>query len=247
MNQSQSAFSDHPRHPPLDFLLFGLAHWDDPKWVWFFEGEVGTPACSVTLAHANDERLILVKTAPRERWDRVMAWGEPETAISAGAGEVDFAFALITPLIDMARPVTLAGTGSPTEDRSRYNRGIVALAENQSARWNSWAPARWTLGDRELSARVFQFAHAWTGFIVDDPEYYVGVTAFHVASTNISLAEVTDAAYNFDFSAPFGIEELRDRVESVPNIEPLIRAAALLPDHLLVMAAEPRPGSLPTG
>ncbi len=64
---------EDPRFQPLDFVPFGLAKWENPKWVFFFDGEIGPPACSVSLAHANDDRVIIVKTAPCRRWDRMMA------------------------------------------------------------------------------------------------------------------------------------------------------------------------------
>jgi hypothetical protein len=235
---------EHPRHPPLDFGLFGLARWDGPKWVFFFEGEVGSPNWSVLLNHANDHQLIIVKTAPRQRWDRVMAWGDPGADVPAGIGEEQFAFGLVTPLLDMARPNRNAGPES-TEDSAKYNRGLVAFANQQAAQWRSWDIASWTIGDGALAAYVFHFAHGWAGFSVDHPDYYIGVTAFHVADTSIGLAEVQGAAYDFDFSLPFGIQELQDQVGTVPDIERLIRASAVHPDHLLVMHTEPDPRSLP--
>jgi hypothetical protein len=237
--------ADDPRSPSLDFSLYGLAQWDGSKWAQFFEGEIGRPVCSVWLAHADDNQLILVKTAPRERWDRNMAWGEADTAVPADVGEANFAFSLLTPLLDMACPLAFTGPQLPNEDRRRYRRGIVPFAEKESGGWDSWEIVRWTLGERVLAARVFRFAHGWTGFSADEPDYYLGVTAFNQANTTIDLALVTGDSYNFDFSKSFGIQDLQHQVSSQPDVELIIRAPELHPDHLLVMATEPMPDSLP--
>jgi hypothetical protein len=59
----------------------------------------------------------------------------------------------------------------------------------------------------------------WTGFTADHPDYCLGVTTFNVVDPSVALARVTGEAYNFDFSVPFGIQDLQDRVDSVPDIQ----------------------------
>jgi hypothetical protein len=214
-----------PGHPPLDFPLVGLSKWPDPKWVNFFEGEHGKAVRSVLLAHSlGEDGLIVVKTAPRPRWD-----GDVEAT--------DFAFGLLLWIADSARPAPEGEASLKGEERGSYNKGVVTFAENHAAEWEAWEPARWRLGGRNIESRVFRFAHAWTGLSVDDPDRYIGVIAYNVVDTNVSLDEVDGGSYDFDFSKAFGIEDLQAQVGSKPNVESIIRAPTRHPDHEAVIGA----------
>lgn len=152
-------------------------------------------------------------------------------------GACDFAFDLVRVIADTARP-QLHGQPSPLgEERGAYNKGIVPFAESQAKGWETWEPARWRLGQRELEAKIFRFAHTWTGFSVDEPDRYIGIAAYKVVDTIVSLSEADGAAYGFDFSKPFGIEDLQAQVGSQPNVESVIRARTREPDHGAVIAA----------
>jgi hypothetical protein len=240
-----------PGHPPLDFSLVGLAKPRGPNWVIFFEGEHEKPVWSVLLAHsAGDNGLVVVKTAPRQRWDRDMA-GEVEAEDGhGGSGATDFAFGLLLWMIDSGRPALEGEAALSGDDRAAYNRGLVTFAEDHGAEWETWEPARWTLGERNIEARVFRFAHAWAGFSVDDPDRYVGVTAYNVADTTVRLDEIDGASYNFDFTKSFGIEDLQAQVGSRPDVESIIRAPARYPGHRVVIATPSRvisePGPRPS-
>jgi hypothetical protein len=228
-------------HPPLDFLLVGLANRRGPKWVIFFEGEQEKPVWSVLLAHSVLEAgLVVVKTAPRQWWDRDMA-GEVEAEDShCRPGATDFAFGLLLWMIDSGRPAFEGEVALGGDERADYNRGLVTFAKDHAAEWEMWEPARWTLGERNIEARIFRFAHAWAGFSVDDPDRYIGVIAYNVADTTVHLDEVDAASYNFDFTKSFGIADLQAQVGLRPDVESIIRAPARHPDHRVVIATASR-------
>jgi hypothetical protein len=225
-----------PGHPPLDFSPLGLARWPGPKWVEFFQGTIGQAVSSVILAHfVEGGGLILVKTAPRQRWDREMG-GSVEGEMNPGRGIADFAFDLVREMTDSGRPALDGDAALEGEERASYNRGLVTYAEDRGAEWETWEPAQWTLGDRNVDARIFRFAHAWVGFSVDDSDRYVGVIAYNVKDTFLRLATADDASYNFDFSKPFGIEDLQAQVGSRPDVESVIRAPSRYADHEVVVS-----------
>jgi hypothetical protein len=230
--------------PPLDFSLVGLAKCPGPKWVEFFQGQwesgIAKPVWSVSLAHSvASGRLIVLQTAPRQRWDREMG-GEVEGELNSGRGPGEFAFDLLRQMIDSGRPTPEGEASLKGTERASYNKGLVTFAEEHGAEWETWEPARWSLGERSLDAKIFRFAHAWAGFSVDDPDRYIGVIAYHVANTTVRLDEVDGASYDFDFTEPFGIEDLQAQVGSRPDAESVVRAATRHPDHEAVMATPRR-------
>ena len=222
------------QHPPLDFSLFGLTEWDGVRWVPFFAGEVGRPVWSVSLAHSADGTLVLVKTAPRQRYDQLMV-GRDRQEEAAILGPMEFAAESLAQMADAGRPEV----DLPSEQRGRYNQRIWPFAEEQAAGWTEWEPARWTLGQRPLGARIFRFAHGWTGLTLDEPHHYIGVTAYNVADTHVSLTEVDGSLYGFDFSQPFKIQDLTGG----PHLDlfSIARSKNLQPGHELVLATEPPP------
>jgi hypothetical protein len=230
--------------PPLDFSLVGLADWPGRKWVEFFQGTwdrgLAKPVWSVLLAHSGEKSgLVVVKTAPRQRWDREMG-GEVDGEMNAGRGASDFAFDLLRQMTDSGRlalEVEVALTG---EERAAYNRGLVTFAEDHGAEWETWEPARWTLGERGIEARTFRFAHAWAGFSVDDPDRYIGVIAYNVTETTVRLAEVDGSSYDFEFSKPFHLEDLQAQVGSRPDTELVVRATTRHRDHQVVIVTRSR-------
>lgn len=225
-----------PGHPPLDFSPLGLARWSGPKWVEFFQGTIGKAVSSVVLAHfVEGGELILVKTAPRQRWDSEMGGGV-EGEMNPGRGSADFAFDLVRQMTDSGRPALDGNAALEGEERASYNRGLVTYAEDRGAEWETWEPALWCLGDRNVDARIFRFAHAWAGFSVDDPDRYVGVIAYNVKDTFVRLDTADDASYSFDFSKPFGIEDLQAQVGSRPDVESVIRAPSRCADHEAVVS-----------
>jgi hypothetical protein len=114
-----------PGHPPLDFSPLGLARWPGPKWVEFFQGTIGQAVSSVVLAHfVEGGGLILVKTAPRQRWDREMG-GSVEGEMNPGRGIADFAFDLVREMTDSGRPALDGDAALEGEERASYNRGLV--------------------------------------------------------------------------------------------------------------------------
>jgi hypothetical protein len=236
--------------PPLDFSLVGLVGRPGRKWVDFFqgqwEGETAKPVWSVFLAHrVSDVELIVVKTAPRQRWDKEMG-GEVEGELNPGRGTSDFAFDLLRQLLDSGRPALEGEAALKGEERASYNRGLVTYAEDHGAEWETWEAARWTLGGRNVEARIFRFAHAWAGFSVDDQDRYIGVIAYNVADTTVHLDDVDGSWYEFDFSKPFGIEDLQAQIGSRPDMESVVRAPIRFPDHRVVIATPSRVIS-PTG
>jgi hypothetical protein len=206
--------------------------------VIFFEGEQGKPVWSVLLAHSvDDDGLVVVKTAPRRWWDRNMA-GVVEAEDNPGrSGATDFAFGLLLWMADGARPALEGEAALTGEERGSYNRGLVTFAEGHGAEWETWEPARWTLGERSIDARIFRFAHAWAGFSVDDPDRYIGVVAYNVAETSVHLDNVDGPPYTFDFTKPFSIEDLQAQIASRPDVESVIRAPTRYRDHDVVIAA----------
>jgi hypothetical protein len=207
----------------------------------FFEGEHGKPVWSVLLAHSfADDGLVVVKTAPRRWWDQDMA-GETEAEDNPGrSGATEFAFGLLLWTTDSSRPALEGEAALKGEERAAYNRGLVTFSEDHAAEWETWEPARWTLGERNLDAKIFRFAHAWAGFSIDDPDRYIGVVAYNVADTTVRLEEVGGASYNFDFGQPFGTEDLQAQADSRPNVESLVRAPTRYPDHAVVIATPSR-------
>lgn len=225
-----------PGHPPLDFSLLGLARWPGPKWVEFFQGTIGEAVSSVILAHlVVGGGLILVKTAPRQRWNREMG-GQVEGEMNPGRGSGDFAFDLVRQMTDSGRPELDGDAALAGEERAAYNRGLVTYAEDRGAEWATWEPTLWTLGDRNVDARIFRFAHAWAGLSVDDPDRYIGVIAYNVKDAFVRLDAADGASYNFDFTKPFGIEDLQAQVSSRPNVESIIRSPTRYADHEVVVS-----------
>jgi hypothetical protein len=220
-------------HPALDFSLYGLAEWIDAKWVSFFEGESGKPVSSVLLAHANSRVLIVVKTAPKERWDRCSGRDVP-------SDPVDFAASLLATVADCAR-ATL-----PASDRGQYNQGIWPYALEQAAGWSSWDHADWTIDGRPVDAIVKRFAHGWAGFTVSDPLHYIGIHAYRSDSTEVALKKVSGEAYGFDFSAPFGITQLHGVAPDL-DLLAITRATTLDSDHQQVLSSQAPPNSFPIG
>jgi hypothetical protein len=229
--------------PPLDFSLVGLAKPPGRKWVHFFEGErkdgIAQPAWSVSLAHSVEETgLIVVKTAPRDRWDRDMGGEVGGTEGRQGISE--YAFGLLLWLTDSGRPAPEGNASLKEEERASYNQGLVTFSEDHGAEWETWETARWTIGEQNLDARIFRFAHGWVGFTIDDPDRYIGVISYNVSDIAVHLDEVDGSSYNFDFTQPFDIEDLQDQVGSRPNVESIIRAPKRYPDHQVVMATPSR-------
>ena len=95
----------------------------------------------------------------------------------------------------------------------------------------------WSLGAETLNARVFRFADGWTEFSDDDPDRYIAAVAYNVADTNVRLDEVDGAAYDFDFSMPFTIEDLRGQKDTQPDVATLMHAHTRHPDHEAVITA----------
>jgi hypothetical protein len=230
--------------PPLDFSLVGLAESPGRKWVEFFQGkyEGGTrrPVWSVLLAHSvKNGGLIMVKTAPRQRWDREMG-GEIEGEMNTGRGASDFAFDLLRQMIDSGRPALRGEAFLKDEERAAYNRGVVTFAEDHGAEWETWESVRWTLGGHNIEARIFRFAHAWAGFSVDGQDRYIGVIAYNVTDTTVRLAEVDGSSYDFDFSKPFQLEDLQAQIGLRPDTESIVRAPRRYPDHQVVINTRSR-------
>jgi hypothetical protein len=212
--------------------------------VEFFQGDwklgVAKPVWSVLLAHSVEESgLVVVKTAPRQRWDREMG-GDVDGAMNPGRGTSDFAFDLLRQMTDSGRPAPDGEVPFTGEERGTYNRGLVTFAEDHGAEWETWEPARWTLGERDMEAKLFRFAHAWAGFSVDDPDRYIGVIAYSVPDTAVHLAEVDGSSYDFDFSKPFDLEDLHTQVDSRPDTELVFRAVTRHRDHQVVIATGSR-------
>jgi hypothetical protein len=201
---------------------------------------VAKPVWSVLLAHSVEKSgLVVVKTAPRQRWDREMG-GQVDGEMDPGSGASDFAFDLLRQMTDSGRPAR-EGDGALTgEERAAYNRGLVTFAEEHGAEWKGWEPARWTLGKRNIEAKIFRFANAWAAFSVDDLDRYIGVIAYNVTDATLDLAEVDGSAYDFDFSKPFHLEDLQAQVGSRPDTELLVRSVMRHRDHQVVMATRSR-------
>jgi hypothetical protein len=102
----------------------GVREWNGSRWVEFFEGEGGKPVWSVTLAHHSEKcNLVLVRTSPKDRWDRIMAGGQQ-------SGAAEFAADLVRVVIDAGR------SELETDERSRYNRAVPAFAQEQGKEWS---------------------------------------------------------------------------------------------------------------
>lgn len=212
--------------PPLDFSLFGLSEWTGACWVEFFEGESGKPVWSVTLAHhSEDSALVLVRTSPKERWDRLIAGGQQP-------GAAEFAADLVRVVIDAAR------AEFDTDERSRYNRAVPAFAQDQGNGWESWESAQWSLDGHAIPARIWRFAHAWTGLTLGVSARYVGVTAFNVEDTEVDLTEVYGSDYGFDFTVPFWIHGLEDQLPRRPSTRDIYHSKRRHHDHDRVLDSQ---------
>ncbi len=219
---------DTPDHSPLDFQPFGLRDWSGAKWVEFYEGEVGKPIWSMWLAHAIGDELVIVKTAPKARWDQVMVGASPGTTPRTGAGADQFAVGAVRTLVDSARPHLV------DYERRRYNRGIVPFSDALGSEWRNGDPVTWRLNGRKVKARIFRFVHAWTAVTIDDPERYVGVAAYRTDERSLDLVEVTGHDYGWDFARPFSLGDLNDQPNR-PDTEAIVRASLVHPDHLRVI------------
>jgi hypothetical protein len=172
------AVADVDSHPPLDLDLVGIADWRGSKWVSFFQGELGRPVWSVHLDHAIDNILVRVETAPRAYWNEVMLG---RLAVSdTNRGALNFAVGTLARLADVARPPLEAA------QRDHYNQRIWPFARREARSWTNWEAANWQLGVRSLDARVFRFAHAWTGLSVDDHDRYIGAVSRGVRNFSVS-------------------------------------------------------------
>jgi len=210
-------------HPPLDFSLVGLRGSSGARWVEFFDGEVGKPVWSVTLAHHADPALVLVTTAPRERWDQRMAGG-------GESGEVEFASNLVRVLLDLAR-AEFEGS-----ERGQYNRALWPFAQEQGKVWESWEHAQWSVDGQTMPARTWRFAHGWTGLTLGVPGNYVGVTAFDSEDHEADLVGVSGSEYGFDFAIPFTIHGLELQRPGRTDTTEIYRSQSRHPDHDRVLA-----------
>ena len=215
-------------HPPLDYSVFGLKGWSGARWVEFFQGEVPKPVWSVSLGHSSNEHaLILVTTSPRERWGAMAGRQQ--------LGPSEFASDVVRVLIDMAR----AEFGGPA--RGQYDRAIWPFAQAQGWAWRSWDQTRWRFDGHVIPARIWRFAHAWTGLTLGVPGHYVAVTSFDSEDLEVDLAEVSGTDYGLDFTVPFGIGQLqRTRHAVIPKV---LRSKSQHPDHDRVIAFRSPPES----
>jgi hypothetical protein len=141
-----------------------------------------------------------------------------------------FAYVLLLFMVDSAYPEL------QEEDLSSYNAGKGFFADSYAKGWKEWERATWRLGAKTLEARIFRFGNGWTGFSIDDPDRYIAIAAYSVPDTNVDLEEVNGAAYGFDFSLPFTIEDLRAQKDTKPDVATLMRARTKHQDHEAVIA-----------
>jgi hypothetical protein len=172
--------------------------------------------------------LVIVTTAPKARWDQVMASRPPETEIEADVGADRFAARAVQTLVDSARPHRVG------YERDRYNRGLVPFSDAQGSQRRSWDPITWRLGGMGGMGGMFRFAHAWTAITIDDPERYVGVAAYRTPERSLDLVEVAGHVYGLDFTQSFSIDDLSNQPNRL-GIDAFIRALSVHPDHLRVV------------
>jgi hypothetical protein len=218
---------------PLDFSLVGLGQWPGSKWVASFDGHPMVGVRSVYLAHSvEDGRLIVAKTAPRQRWNDDHEGENPrENPEEMRARHLEtFAYVLVLFMVDSAYPEL------QEDELFSYNAGKGLFADSHAKGWKEWEPATWRLGQKTLEARIFRFGDGWTGFSVDDPDRYIAVAAYNVTDTNVRLEEVDGADYDFDFSLPFTLKDLRGQKDTKPHVARLMRSRKRHPDHDAVIA-----------
>jgi hypothetical protein len=118
-----------------------------------------------------------------------------------------------------------------TDERSRYNRAVPAFAQDQGNGWESWESAQWSLDGHAIPARIWRFAHAWTGLTLGISGHYVGVTAFNVEDTRVDLIEASGPDYDFDFTVPFLIHGLEEQLPRRPSTHDIYRSRRRHHDH----------------
>lgn len=210
-----------PASPPVDFPLYGLDHWDGPRWLDSFDGELGTPTWGVRLGHQRGtDTYVGVATHPRERFDRLCAAGRDPLAEVAFHGNVW--------LVDL----TLPSLQPPRPDG--FLRVLVEHAEAQAARYAEWPSVRWSVGD----ASVWRWAGGWAGFAVLDGAY-LSVAGFGVEPDGLTFSVVPDGApYGFDLAAPLRNTDLRvARERTGPADAALCDTDAWHADQAALMAA----------
>jgi hypothetical protein len=104
----------------------------DYRWVAFFEGQAGEPVWSVWLGHLVADGLLVVRTAPRRRWDEVMGDGNGATSPLRKAGALEFHARGVQALVDAARPEL------PKGERELYNQRIPGVTGSLAKGWAEW-------------------------------------------------------------------------------------------------------------
>lgn len=216
-------------HPPLDFPLVGLGFGAcERRWVEFFEGELGRPVWSVWLDHLVGDRLLVVRAAPRARWDDIMGSGS-EPSERAASGIAEFVATAVRAVLDQARPEL------DRHDERTYNSRIYSMADSIARQWAEWDMATWQLDGRDCDARILRLSNIWTGVTAAGEDLYIGVTGYNSTDPEVSLEQVDGHAYDFDFTAPFSIADLDARAAAFPNTEDARRAAQLQPSDIEIL------------
>lgn len=194
--ERKRAPSDRPASifPPLDFPIFGLDRtWKGPRWLNAVIGSYGEPAQSVWLAHGerlDPDREVLVMS---HRLSEDQGW-----CPSGAHAERMLAWTGLVRIIDATLPV-LAG-----DDRRRFFDNFEQYVDARAGRWARWAPTRWRIENRVVTARFARFAGGWAAYAFERDRFALAVTGVGADPHGLGLRRLRSAAaYHFDLEEPF--------------------------------------------
>ena len=171
-------------YPPFDFPLYGLdGAWTGPRWLDFFEGEVGKPSWGAWLGHGHT-----ADRKPDSPWVIMGSFSvrrSVETQLQPSESFEHYLASIATLVL--------------------FNDSVEAPArlETEPERWSAWQSASFSADGQPISAQVLNRGDAWAGFTTGLHEVGLVIHANRIAAEELALAEVTSSSsYHFNSDEP---------------------------------------------
>lgn len=203
-------------HPPIEFPFFGLASWDGPTWVEFFEGPVGKPVETLWLGHRVPGGRAHLSVGTR---------GEPVPGPACGE---DLAFGALFSLSERMRPDRGAVTFP-----AGFNTVQLEYVQATAERWRAWARTSCRVDGDTHALAYWRYAWGWAGFVVEAGAGGVTLVGVNLGPENVCLETVqAPSQYGFDPTVPLFGSDLYDRTDLPPEAQlPLPWSNTMHDDH----------------
>ncbi|OSY37582.1 MULTISPECIES: hypothetical protein [Pseudonocardia] len=184
-------------HPPIDFPFSGVASWEGPTWVEFYEGGIGHPMTTLWLGHrVRDGRAHLSVGTHNQRLD---GWRLEE----------DLAFDCLFVLSERMRPDSRAVQFPPG-----FNKVQIDHVHALSLDWQNWPTLPCTVDDSDAVMSYQRYAWGWAGFIAEVGVAGVKLVGVDVEPETVRLETVREPRrYGFDPTGRLSVDDLYDRRE----------------------------------